>query len=346
MLGGCSVMNAEPPITYPTPGGSVAVRTSHTASPIVSAPSGVTFAGEPATAMDPTGRLYVVIRDSSNLFWISSFFAGTWQPWVSTGGFAQGTAAVCIGTDGAAYIAIRAFDNSYFMARYSPASGMIGWYQMAGLTTFGFDPVMVGPAENGVMYLVGARSASPSIGVHLGTFVPNPSFWSSGFEGWSYVGGDPIDAKPGLALGTDGRAYMVYKYPNDGSYFAGTSWMVKFSRYYAEGWYLSPMPGSVDSPTVAVSAYNVVYAANRDAGGRPNYVTASQGTGNTWLGWADPGGPALIRWTSASAAMVSTSPVAPSPAFTGGRRATSTGSPGIPTPFRLRAGSPPAPIPT
>lgn len=113
------------PVVYRTAQGGIAIKTSRTATPVTSAaaPSGTGFVGDPASTMDTSGRLVVVARDANNKFWINSFAGGTWQSWIDTTGVGQGTAALAVATDGTVYIAVRAFDNTYYMASYSHTAG-------------------------------------------------------------------------------------------------------------------------------------------------------------------------------------------------------------------------------
>lgn len=95
-------------------------------------------------------------------------------------------------------------------------------------------------------------------------------------------------------MGTDGRGYLFFRSPIDGSPFSGATWMAKITPTSFDGWwlapnYLGPMHGE---PSVAVSpADNQVYVASRNGLNRWFYARVTQGAGNTWFPlWSDTGG--------------------------------------------------------
>src|SRR5262249_44589025 len=89
----------------------------------VSAPAtngGGVFAGDPATAQDRFGNIFVAARDRDGAIWINTFDTRTqiWDSWRCAGGAMQGRAAIVAAADGSVYFAARDRSNTYWIANY------------------------------------------------------------------------------------------------------------------------------------------------------------------------------------------------------------------------------------
>jgi hypothetical protein len=177
---------------------------------------GGNFATDPVLARAPDGSIYVLGRDASGVvrsgrYLPASGFLGWFQANTST--LATGKPALTVGSDGAAYVAIRASgSNSIWMARLQ-ADTWGPWYSGGGLAKT--DPDLA--ATGGIVYVTVTNGYDQ---VYLQPFREGTG---NGWQGWQFLNG--VLTKAAIAA-TGGRYYVAGKTGSATLYWyqSGTGW--------------------------------------------------------------------------------------------------------------------------
>src|SRR5262249_6677002 len=101
------------------------------------------------------------------------------------------------------------------------------------------------------------------------------------FGAWQLQGA-VVSGKPSVTGGSDGAAYIAIRDPSN------SVWMGRQNGSTFNAW--QPGGGVIATDPQVAAAGGFVYAVALTSNGGVWYNTFGEGTGNNWLGWANPGG--------------------------------------------------------
>jgi hypothetical protein len=233
---------------------------------------GGVFAGDPSTAEDMSGNVFVAARDASNAVWTNLFNAAakTWAGWQFAGGLIQGVPSVAVTPNGTAWIASRDNFNSYWLLSYTPGIGYGAWIHLFGV--FATDPVITACGD-GSLYLVGKDNFNA---LWSGQYIPG-----LGFQGFR-LGGGVVQGKPSIACGSDSAAYVVAR-DNFNS-----NWIARVSGNTWTGWNNGGGVTNIDPRIAALGGRLGILIL--DAGGAVYRSEFFEGVGTGWQSWIRVGG--------------------------------------------------------
>jgi len=160
------------------------------------------YTSDPVAAWSPSGSLYVLARDSSGVVWSGRYTTTSgFHGWVSSpeSTHAAGKPSVAIGSDMAAYVAVRAVDGALWMARLNDETWG-SWYFGGG--TLGKDPEVA--ATGGRIFAVVTNAAGA---VSVQPFLEGTV---NGWQGWI---SDKGTLEKASIAATRGRYFIVGKSP-------------------------------------------------------------------------------------------------------------------------------------
>jgi hypothetical protein len=230
--------------------------------------AGGSFRLSPALALSPSGRAFLIGRDSAVGVWLNTLNPDeTYSGWLFAGGNSPGQPALTAAGE-TAWIAVRDPWNSYSVRSYNPNSGFGSWTWLQGILAT--DP-QIAACPNGDVYLTGRDNFN---GVWTRRFSAATSSW----QAWRFIGGI-ITGTPAITCGADNAAYIAARDPSNNMWLARAFQESSASWNYGAGIFQGDLRIAAQGNLIHVFGL---------AAGVPWYRTWLVGTG--WQGWTSPGG--------------------------------------------------------
>jgi hypothetical protein len=244
-----------------------AIETSTFPSPAVRNAGG-NFRLNPVLALSPSGRAFLVGRDSAVGVWINTLNPDeTYTGWLFAGGNSPGQPALAVAGE-TAWIAVRDPWNSYYVRTHNPASGFGSWTWLQGILAT--DP-QIAACPNGDVYVTGRDSFN---GVWTRRYRASAFSW----QAWRFIGGI-ITGTPAIACGADNAAYVAARDPSN------NMWLARVFEESSATWNYG---AGIFQGDLQIAAHGNLIHVFGLAANVPWYRTWLVGTG--WQGWTSPGG--------------------------------------------------------
>jgi hypothetical protein len=230
--------------------------------------AGGNFRLNPVLALSPSGRAFLIGRDSAVGVWINTLNPDeTYTGWLFAGGNSPGQPALAVAGE-TAWIAVRDPWNSYSVRTYNPSSGFGSWTWLQGVLAS--DP-QIAACPNGDLYVTGRDNSN---GVWTRRYSSSLSAW----QPWRFIGGI-ITGTPAIACGADNAAYIAARDPSN------NMWLARAFQESAPSWHYGA--GIFHGDLTIATNGNLLHVFGLSSG-VPHYRTWLVGTG--WQGWTSPGG--------------------------------------------------------